>query len=96
MVLCIFSQKLRRRAVTRNESMSASTTKSSGKHDESQEDPQLMTDSAANDLRELHQSATFLTPYAVAPEGDKHVWLSNSQEEYVDPTEQSTSTSSHD
>ena len=38
----------------------------------------------ANDLRELHLSATFLTPFAVAATQDKKVWLSNNQQDYKD------------
>lgn len=38
----------------------------------------------ANDLRELHLSATFLTPFAVAATQDNRVWLSNNQQDYKD------------
>lgn len=38
----------------------------------------------ANDLRELHLSATFLTPFAVAATQDNKVWLSNNQQDYKD------------
>ena len=42
----------------------------------------------AGDLRELHLSATFLTPYSVTPTEDNNVWLSNTQQAYVDHMKQ--------
>lgn len=42
----------------------------------------------ANDLRELHLSATFLTPFAVAATQDNQVWLSNNQRDYKDHSKQ--------
>jgi len=38
----------------------------------------------AHDLRELHLSATFLTPFAVAATQDSQVWLSTNQQDYQD------------
>lgn len=38
----------------------------------------------AHDLRELHLSATFLTPFAVAATQDNQVWLSTNQLDYKD------------
>lgn len=49
---------------------------------------QLIPETEANDLRELQLSATFLTPYAVAPTQDNHEWLSNTQQTYIDHTKQ--------
>lgn len=54
---------------------------------EEQQPPATVNDSdteEANDLRELNLSATFLTPYAVAPAQDQRVWLSNTKQTYVD------------
>lgn len=42
----------------------------------------------ANDLRELHLSATFLTPFAVAATQDNQVWLSNNQRDFQDHSKQ--------
>lgn len=42
----------------------------------------------ANDLRELHLSATFLTPFAVAATQDNQVWLSNNERDYKDHSKQ--------
>lgn len=44
----------------------------------------VMPNTEASDLRELHLSANFLTPYAVAPTQDNKVWLTNTQQAYVD------------
>lgn len=48
-----------------------------------QQDVQPMPNTEASDLRELHLSANFLTPYAVAPTHDNKVWLTNTQQAYV-------------
>ncbi|CAM9481954.1 unnamed protein product, partial [Laminaria digitata] len=45
-------------------------------------------DTEADDLRELHLSATFLTPYSVTPTEDNNVWLSNTQQAYTDHMKQ--------
>lgn len=54
--------------------------------EEEQQRPAAVNDSdtETNDLRELNLSATFLTPYAVAPAQDQRVWLSNTKQTYVD------------
>lgn len=52
-------------------------------HDE-EEQRLSFAEREANDLRELHLSATFLTPFAVAATQDKKVWLSNNQQDYKD------------
>lgn len=46
----------------------------------------LSPETEASDLRELHLSAKFLTPYAVAPTTDQRVWLSNTKQTYIDFT----------
>lgn len=50
----------------------------------SDEEQHSLAEREANDLRELHLSATFLTPFAVAATQDKKVWLSNNQQDYRD------------
>lgn len=52
------------------------------------QDLQTKGETEAGDLRELHLSATFLTPYAVAPSQEHDVWLTNTQEAYIDHTKQ--------
>lgn len=61
--------------------------------DTSEEQPQdakklTFAEREANDLRELHLSATFLTPFAVAATQDDQVWLSNNQQDYKDHSKQ--------
>ncbi|CAM9304085.1 unnamed protein product, partial [Scytosiphon promiscuus] len=46
------------------------------------------TEKEASDLRELHLSATFLTPFAVAATQDNQVWLSNNQRDFKNHSEQ--------
>lgn len=43
----------------------------------------VVPETEADDLRELHLSATFLTPYSVTPTEDNNVWLSNTQQAYI-------------
>lgn len=47
-------------------------------------EPLSFAEREANDLKELHLSATFLTPFAVAATQDNQVWLSNNQQDYKD------------
>lgn len=60
----------------------------SGENEQQEEAKQPAVDTEASDLRELHLSATFLTPYAVAPTQDNQAWLSNTQQAFVDHTKQ--------
>ncbi|CAN0347956.1 unnamed protein product [Ectocarpus sp. 6 AP-2014] len=53
-----------------------------------QADDATFAEREANDLRELHLSATFLTPFAVAATQDNQVWLSNNQRDYTDHSKQ--------
>ncbi|CAN0436614.1 unnamed protein product, partial [Ectocarpus sp. 13 AM-2016] len=53
-----------------------------------QADDATFAEREANDLRELHLSATFLTPFAVAATQDNQVWLSNNQRDYKDHSKQ--------
>lgn len=48
----------------------------------------VVPETEADDLRELHLSATFLTPYSVTPTEDNNVWLSNTQQAYIDHMKQ--------
>lgn len=48
----------------------------------------VVPDTEAEDLRELHRSATILTPYSVAPTEDNDVWLSSNQQTYTDHMKQ--------
>lgn len=52
--------------------------------EQSQDGELSFAEREANDLRELHLSATFLTPFAVAATQDNRVWLSNNQQDYTD------------
>lgn len=66
-----------------------------------QDTQKLFAEREAIDLRELHLSATFLTPFAIAAMQDNDVWLSNNQRDYKDHWKQgnrrttTTSTSEH-
>lgn len=53
-----------------------------------QDSEELIPETEANDLKELNLSATFLTPYAVAPKQDNEVWMTNTQQTYIDHTKQ--------
>lgn len=55
-----------------------------GKDQQQECSQQLAADTEAKDLRELHLSATFLTPFSVAPTQDDRAWVSNTQDAYVD------------
>lgn len=49
-----------------------------------QEQLELAPETEANELKQLRLSATFLTPFAVAPTQDNRVWLSNNHQTYID------------